>query len=85
MTPGRGCPLHYRYAPADLARGDAPEASCLPVLMDFATRDGRGVVANNGAAGMPNFAGTQFGVITRIDEACRLTVSRAFAPRPIAA
>ena len=44
----------------------ASSHSCLPVLMDFATRDGTGIVANNGAAGMPNFRGCQFGVITRI-------------------
>ncbi len=44
----------------------ASSHSCLPVLIDFATRDGAGVVINNGAAGMPNFAGTRYGVITRI-------------------
>jgi hypothetical protein len=52
----------------DEARVDviASSHSCLPVLMDFAARNGTGIVANNGAAGMPNFAGTQYGVITRI-------------------
>jgi hypothetical protein len=44
----------------------ASSHSCLPVMMDFATREGIGIVANNGAAGMPNFAGTRYGVITRI-------------------
>jgi hypothetical protein len=44
----------------------ASSHSCLPVMMRFATRGGTGVVANNGAAGMPNFAGTHYGVITRI-------------------
>lgn len=44
----------------------ASSHSCLPVLMDFATSDGAGLVANNGAAGMPNFTDTQYGVITRI-------------------
>ena len=44
----------------------ASSHSCLPLLMDFALRDGTGVVANNGAAGMPNFRDTRFGVITRI-------------------
>ncbi len=48
----------------------ASSHSCLPVLMDFATRDGVGLVANNGAAGMPNFTGTQYGVITRIGLTC---------------
>jgi hypothetical protein len=44
----------------------ASSHSCLPVLMDFAMRDGAGVVANNGAAGLPNFRDSPFGVITRI-------------------
>ena len=44
----------------------ASSHSCLPVMMDFATRGGASVVANNGAAGMPNFKGSHFGIITRI-------------------
>jgi hypothetical protein len=36
--------------------------TCMPALRRF---DG-GVVANNGAAGMPNFAGTRHGLITRV-------------------
>jgi hypothetical protein len=36
--------------------------TCLPALRRF---DG-GVVANNGAAGMPNFAGSRCGLLTRI-------------------
>jgi hypothetical protein len=44
----------------------ASSHSCLPVLMDFETARGRSVVVNNGAAGMPNFSGTRYGVITRI-------------------
>jgi hypothetical protein len=44
----------------------ASSHSCLPVLMDFKIGDGAGIVANNGAAGMPNFRGSRFGVITRI-------------------
>jgi hypothetical protein len=35
-------------------------------MMDFATHHGAGIVVNNGAAGLPNFGGTQHGVITRI-------------------
>jgi len=35
-------------------------------LRDYALPSGRLTVANNGAAGMPNFSGSQFGVITRI-------------------
>jgi hypothetical protein len=52
----------------DAAQADviASSHSCLPVLMEFATRGRVGIVANNGAAGMPNFAGTDYGVITRI-------------------
>ena len=46
------------------ARVDAFASShtCLPALRRF---DG-GVVANNGAAGMPNFAASRFGLLTRI-------------------
>lgn len=36
--------------------------TCLPALRRFDL----GVVANNGAAGMPNFAGTRHGLVTRI-------------------
>jgi hypothetical protein len=36
--------------------------TCLPALRAF----GSGLVANNGAAGMPNHAGTRFGLVTRI-------------------
>ena len=40
--------------------------TCLAALRDFAFDAGRLTIINNGAAGMPNFAGTTFGVITRI-------------------
>jgi hypothetical protein len=40
--------------------------TCLATLRDFSFAAGRLTVANNGAAGMPNFAGTCFGVVTRI-------------------
>jgi len=40
--------------------------TCLPVLQVLATARGRCMIANNGAAGMPNFHGTRFGLITRI-------------------
>jgi hypothetical protein len=42
--------------------------TCLPVGADLALPPPRrrGVVINNGAAGMPNFRGTRYGVITRI-------------------
>lgn len=41
----------------------ASSHTCLPVCRQLA--QGR-IVINNGAAGMPNFSGTQFGVVTRI-------------------
>lgn len=40
--------------------------TCLAALRDFSLPGGRLTVVNNGAAGMPNFAGTTAGVITRI-------------------
>lgn len=36
--------------------------TCLPVLRDYATH----AVINNGSAGMPNYSGTHYGVLTRI-------------------
>jgi hypothetical protein len=45
------------------ARVFASSHSCLPVLQAF---PGGRLVANNGAAGMPNFAGERFGIATRI-------------------
>ncbi|MBL8380839.1 MAG: hypothetical protein JNM79_23415 [Burkholderiales bacterium] len=44
----------------------ASSHTCLPVAQVFDAAAGRSVLINNGAAGMPNFAGTDFGVITRI-------------------
>ncbi len=40
--------------------------TCLACLRDFTLECGRMTVINNGAAGMPNFAGSRYGVITRI-------------------
>jgi hypothetical protein len=54
--------VHYA-AKADVF---ASTHTCLAALRDFAMPAGRFTVINNGAAGMPNFAGTPFGVITRI-------------------
>ncbi len=48
----------------------ASSHTCLPVTV----RASAGVLANNGAAGMPNFRGTRFGLVTRI-----ATVERADA------
>ncbi len=40
--------------------------TCLPVMQDFATSGGTALIVNNGAAGMPNFRDTHFGLATRI-------------------
>ena len=40
--------------------------TCLALLHDAALPNGRLTVINNGAAGMPNFAGTHHGLISRI-------------------
>jgi hypothetical protein len=40
--------------------------TCLPALREFDVDGRRCAVANNGAAGMPNFAGSAFGLLTRI-------------------
>jgi hypothetical protein len=44
----------------------ASSHSCLPVMQAFDTPRGRCLLANNGAAGMPNFSGLRQGLITRI-------------------
>jgi len=51
-----------------LARVDgfASSHTCLPALREFSAEDGKHWVINNGAAGMPNFRNTQFGLLSRI-------------------
>ena len=44
----------------------ASSHTCLPVALTLDTALGRCTIFNNGAAGMPNFRDTQFGVITRV-------------------
>ena len=44
----------------------ASSHTCLPVMQEFSMPRGRVLVANNGAAGMPNFEGTNYGLATRI-------------------
>ena len=44
----------------------ASSHTCLPALRKLQGADQTFAVINNGAAGMPNFAGTHFGVATRI-------------------
>jgi hypothetical protein len=43
--------------------------TCLPVMQEFSTPRGAALVVNNGAAGMPNFRDTHFGLATRIASA----------------
>ncbi len=40
--------------------------TCLPMLKTFDSKSSSLAVANNGAAGMPNFQGKRFGILTRI-------------------
>ena len=40
--------------------------TCLPVMIDY--ENGSKAIVNNGSAGIPNFKGETFGVITRISE-----------------
>ena len=56
----------------------ASSHTCLPVLQGFA-RDR--VVVNNGAAGMPNFAGTRHGLLTRISARPYAGSARAYGTR----
>ncbi|MEO8187149.1 MAG: hypothetical protein ABI580_07265 [Burkholderiaceae bacterium] len=56
--------------------GFASTHTCLPALKLFDTPLGERFVVNNGAAGMPNFANTRYGVITRL---ATLPVPRALA------
>jgi hypothetical protein len=44
----------------------ASSHTCLPVCREIGTGAGTCAVINNGAAGMPNFSGTHFGIVTRI-------------------
>lgn len=44
----------------------ASSHTCLPVLQAVETAGGEALLANNGAAGMPNFGGTQHGLAMRI-------------------
>jgi hypothetical protein len=61
-------PAHTRWIEAAFrdARVDifASTHTCLPAIRSYG--DDNAVVANNGAAGMPNFSGTRFGLVTRI-------------------
>jgi hypothetical protein len=56
-------PRFFRESGVDLF---ACSHTCLPVLQALWVDGRRRLVANNGAAGMPNFRGTRFGLLTRI-------------------
>ena len=60
--------MHRLAAVHRSARVDAFASThtCLAVLRDLELRSGRLTVINNGAAGMPNFSGSRFGLVTRI-------------------
>jgi len=66
-------PAHARWIEAALRDGAvdvfAATHTCLPAFRHFVHAGREGVVANNGAAGMPNFAGEPWGVVTRIARA----------------
>jgi len=53
----------FRDSRADLF---ASSHTCLPALRTFDFGAGEVAIANNGAAGMPNFAGRRSGILTRI-------------------
>ena len=63
-------PAHRRWIESAFRAGDvdifASTHTCLPAFREFAFEGRSGVVANNGAAGMPNFSGRRCGLITRI-------------------
>lgn len=44
----------------------ASSHTCLPALREIESTDKRYAVINNGAAGMPNFSNTRFGIATRV-------------------
>jgi len=62
---GRWIASAFRDARVDVF---ASTHTCLPAFRRFAFDENEGIVANNGAAGMPNFAGTTFGLVTRISK-----------------
>jgi hypothetical protein len=53
----------FREAKVDVF---ASSHTCLPALRRFDFAEGARLVANNGAAGMPNFSATPYGLLTRI-------------------
>lgn len=66
LRDAKGLALAAAHCTAADARVIAGSHTCLPVATRLETPNGAAALFNNGAAGMPNFAGTAFGVITRI-------------------
>ena len=66
-------PAHRRWIESAFRAGAvdifASTHTCLPALREFDVDGAPRVVANNGAAGMPNFSGRPAGLITRIGTA----------------
>ena len=63
-------PRHLRWIESMFAEAAvdlfASSHTCLPALRSFAVESAGRVVANNGAAGMPNFAGRLAGLVARV-------------------
>jgi hypothetical protein len=63
-------PAHRRWIEASFREAGvdvfASTHTCLPAVRRYALEGGDGVVANNGASGMPNFADSRYGLLTRI-------------------
>ncbi|MFB6097781.1 MAG: metallophosphoesterase, partial [Salinibacter sp.] len=64
--PGTTSEKIARWFRAARVRGFACTHTCLPYMQDFAVDGTRRLVANNGAAGMPNVRDDGRGVLTRI-------------------
>lgn len=63
LATGAGRQIAARQLEEADVRLFASSHTCLPVLQRF---PGARAIVNNGAAGMPNFRGTRFGLVTRI-------------------
>jgi hypothetical protein len=78
-------PAHARWIEAAFrdARTDvfASSHTCLAAMRLFDVDGRRRAVANNGAAGMPNFAGTSFGLLTRVSTAAFEGPERIYGSR----
>jgi len=60
---GRWIESAFREACVDVF---ASTHTCLPAFRHFSHLHGEGLVANNGSAGMPNYSGEPYGLLTRI-------------------